>query len=136
MKAETFSRLLDQHVEEAWEQRLCEPKFKISSNVAFTMVELCAQKAPNLSRMPPFYSEMLEETQVLAQYSLSGLAAQISKATTVEELRYLRREFAQQCHPDHHGKEGKCAATSVMAAANRLIDDAILAFRGACPAKL
>jgi hypothetical protein len=129
MKAETFSRLLEQLVEEAWERRINEPHSKLSTSIAAAMVEVFAQKAPCPDRKPQPYGEMLEEPQIVAEHSLSELKAQISKAASAEDLRRLRREFAKHLHPDHCAGPSHDAATSDMAAVNRLIDEAMAAIR-------
>ena len=62
----------------------------------------------------------------MPRLSLSDLISHIGKASSMEELNRLRRQFAMCNHPDHRED---APATAEMAAANRLIDDAIASLR-------
>ncbi len=125
----SFGQLLEQlrTPEEEGAGTLSEPGFKVSAGVGLTVLALTPEKKaisqPGRSR----YEEIPEEPQGAPQLSLGDLRSQIGKATSASELRRLRREFARQSHPDRCGDS---SAAPEMAAANRLIDNAIASLRG------
>jgi hypothetical protein len=138
MKAETFGQLLAQLglLEETAGKREAGPHFRFSAGAGLAVLSLAPQKAGGPAHRAWNYEEVLEERQAAPPISLADLAREIAKATTIQELRRLRRAFARLRHPDQcHAGAGQ-AATSEMAAANRLIDDAMISLRRRCPPKL
>ncbi len=128
MMARSFSRVLEElgSAEEDGDGTLAEPQFKVSAGVGLMVTALGPQRNSGSLRKSAQYEEMHEEPEPLPQLSLPELESQIGGATTMEELRRLRRQFARSSHPD---RSEDASATSEMAAANRLIDDAIAALR-------
>ncbi len=125
----SFSRVLEElggAEEEDGDQNLGEPHFRVSARAGLTVTELGPQTRTRPQQKTGRYEVMPEEPQVPPQLSLSELTSQIGKAASMEELCHLRRQFARVSHPDHHEDP---SATSEMAAANRLIDDAIASLR-------
>jgi hypothetical protein len=126
--ARSFSRVLNDlgGAEESWESALGEPQLRISAGVGSMVAALGPEKKNGIGRAPRRYEELPEEQQPKPQLSLSDLVSQIGKATSMDELRRLRRQFARLSHPDRCDDS---SATSEMAAANRLVDDAIASLR-------
>ncbi|MGO9485856.1 MAG: hypothetical protein ACLPX9_14920 [Rhodomicrobium sp.] len=124
----SFSRVLEElgGAEEDGDKNLSEPHFRVSARAGLTVTELGPQTRTRPQQKTGRYEIMPEEPQVPPQLSLSELTSQIGKAASMEELCHLRRQFARVSHPDHHEDP---SATSEMAAANRLIDDAIASLR-------
>ncbi len=120
----SFSQLLEQlrTPEEEGDERLSEPGFKVSDGVGLMVLALTPQKKPNSQQVRPRYEEIPEEPQSAQPFSLGDLASEIGKVTSAGELRRLRRQFARLSHPDRCRDS---SAASEMAAANRLIDDAL-----------
>jgi len=131
MSAATFARLLDalDGQEDVKIPDLGGPLSKVSSDVGLTMLNLAPQKDATSPHKRHYYEEAPEEPQIAPRLSLSDLASLAGKATTAGELRRLRRSFARTCHPDRREAADHCAATSEMAAANELIDRAIISLR-------
>jgi hypothetical protein len=128
MMARSFSRVLNDlgGAEETWESALSEPQLRVSASVGSMVAALGPEKRNGLGRAPLRYEELPEEKQPEPQLSLSDLVSQTGKATSMDELRRLRRQFARLSHPDRCDDS---SANSEMAAANRLIDDAIASLR-------
>ncbi len=105
------------------------PVFRVSSNVALVVCSLTAGRTVNIIRSGGYYDEMTEEAPSAPPISLQELKGLVEKATSIEELRRLRRNFARQSHPDRLKAAENSAATSDMAAANKLIDEAISLIR-------
>ena len=126
--ARSFIRVLNDlgGAEETWERALGEPQPRVSAGVGSMVAALGPEKKNGIGRAPLRYEELPEEQQPKPQLSLSDLVSQIGKATSMDELRRLRRQFARLSHPD---RCDDLSATSEMAAANRLIDDAIASLR-------
>jgi hypothetical protein len=125
----SFSRVLNDlgGAEETWESALGEPRLRVSARAGFVVAALGPKKKDGSRRQPPGYEAMPDEPpQPEPQLSLSDLESQIGKAGSMEQLCRLRRQFARASHPDCCGDS---SATSEMAAANRLIDDAIASLR-------
>ena len=128
MMARSFSRVLEElgGAEEDGDRVLGEPQFRVSAGVGLMVTALGLEKKNGSRQKSLRYEEMPEEPEPVPQPSLSDLISQIGKATSMEELCRLRRQFARFCHPDH---SEDASATAEMAAANRLIDDAIASLR-------
>ena len=126
--ARSFTRVLNDlgGAEETWERASGEPKLRISAGVGSMVAALGPEKKNRTGRPPLRYAEMPEEPQPAPRLAFSDLAGEIGKATSMEELCRLRRQFARLSHPDRCDNS---SATSEMAAANRLIDDAIASLR-------
>ena len=124
MIAASFGQLLEQlrTPEQDGEAALSEPAFKVSAGVGLVVLALTPEKRAIPQQMPSRYEELPEEPQSAPQLSLADLKRQIGEAASAPELRRLRRLFARQSHPDLCGDS---FAASEMAAANRLIDNAI-----------
>lgn len=102
--------------------------FKLSAGVGLTVLSLAPQIKADRTEMAPRYEPLPAEQLTEPSLSLADLPSEIAKAATVRDLRRIRRRFARLCHPD------RCSDSSGdMAAANRLIDDAIAALRGRDP---
>ncbi len=131
MPIEKFSELLGRlkGTENDSDAQLNRPAFPVSSGVALVMLSLGAGRLKVSGRSRGYYEEMLEGTPVAPPLSLSELKLQITRATSIEELRRLRRKFARCSHPDCHQASDEPAAASEMAAANRLIDEALSCLR-------
>lgn len=125
MKAKGFHQLLEQLREENAEEQERRDAFKVSAGVGLAVLSLAPEKKA-AAAMPCRYEETPAKQRSEPPLSLAGLPGEIAKAATVRELRRLRRQFARQSHPDRCAAAG---ATPEMAAANRLIDDAIAALR-------
>ncbi len=129
MPIEKFSELLGRlRGSDTDNNQLGGPAFRVSSGVALVMLSLGAGFKES-GRSRGYYDEMLDGALAVPPLSLSELKLQIARATSVEELRRLRRKFARCSHPDCHQASEDAAATSDMAAANRLIDEAISSLR-------
>ena len=128
MMARSFSRVLEElgAAEEDGDRALGEPQFRVSAGVGLMVTALGLEKKNGSRQKSLRYEEMPEEPEPVPQPSLSDLISQIGKASSMEELCRLRRQFARFCHPDH---SEDASATAEMAAANRLIDDAIASMR-------
>ena len=126
--ARSFSRVMNDlgGAEESWESALGEPQLRVSAGVGSMVAALGPEKKLRIGRSPLRYEELPEEQQPKPRVSLSDLVSQIGKATSMDELRRLRRQFARLSHPDRCDDS---SATSEMAAANRLVDDAIASLR-------
>ena len=108
-----------------------DPVSRISSNVADAVLLLGAGKARRSSGGAwGYYAAEAVERPPVAPPSLADLKVQIGKAASIAELRRLRRNFATLSHPDRKAADDP-GATRQMAAANELIDQAILAMRRA-----
>ena len=105
------------------------PAFRVSSDVALVMLSLGACRAKEFGRSHGYYEEMLDGAPAAPPLSFSELKLQIARATSIDELGRLRRKFARCNHPDCHHASEDAAAASEMAAANRLIDEAISSLR-------
>jgi hypothetical protein len=106
---------------------LGEPQLRVSARAGFMVAALGPKKKEGFRRKSPRYEAMPDEPpRPEPQISLPDLESQIGKANSMEELCRLRRQFARASHPDCCGDS---SATSEMAAANRLIDDAIALLR-------
>jgi hypothetical protein len=115
------------------------PAFRVSTKVAEVMLSLGAALARSAVRASPYYEETLDSAPKpaapkpaapkLAPLSLSELKERIAKATSIAELRCLRRRFACCSHPDRHKATEGSTATREMAAANQMIDAAISSMR-------
>lgn len=106
------------------------PALRLSSSVAQVMLSIGAVRPAGVSRRPAYYEEETLAAAPLAPgFSLAELKEQIGKATSIAELRQMRRDFARARHPDHHKETDEAAAASEMAAANGLIDEAISRMR-------
>ena len=103
---------------------------RVSSSVAHVVWSLAAGRAPNFSRPAAYYEDAAAERMPDAQPpSLADLKEEIASAKSVGDLRRLRRRFARVGHPDSRKKTETTSATYQMAAANELIDKAIMAMR-------
>lgn len=124
----SFSRVLEEigGAEGDGDRDLAEPRSRVSARAGLTVTELGSQKSTQPQQKTSRYEEMPEDPQAPPPLSLSDLASQIAKAASLEELRRLRRQFARLSHPDCREDP---SATSEMAEANRLIDDAITSLR-------
>ncbi|HWJ19812.1 MAG TPA: hypothetical protein VNR65_13905 [Geobacterales bacterium] len=131
MSIENFSAVLGKLSENGGNPELDGPAFRVSTKVAEVMLSLGAAIARNAVRASPYYEETLDSAPVPAPLSLSELKEQVTRATSIAELRGLRRRFARCSHPDRHNDSEDSTATSEMAAANQLIDKAISSMR--CP---
>ncbi len=105
------------------------PAFRVSSGVAAVMLSLGAGGAKDFGRSHGYYEEMLDGAPPAPPLSFSELKLQVAQAASLDELRRLRRKFARCSHPDCHHASKDAAAASEMAAANRLIDEAISSLR-------
>jgi hypothetical protein len=132
MVARSFNRVLEDLgiAEEELDGALSEPKLRVSARAGFVVAALGPEKSTGFQPKSTRYEDTSEGTSkelpLTPQLSLPELASQIGKAVSMEELRRLRRQFARFSHPDH---SEDASATSEMAAANRLIDDAIASLR-------
>ena len=133
MPIENFSVLLGRlgSSENGGNPDLDGPAFRVSTKVAEVMLSLGAALARSAVRASPYYEETLDIAPKPAPLSLSELKEQIAKATSIAELRCLRRRFACCSHPDRHKATEGSTATREMAAANQMIDAAISSMR--CP---
>ncbi len=128
MPIEKFNELLGRLSGlDAENNKLGGPAFKVSSGVALMMLSLGAGRAKDFGRSRGYYEEMLDGAPAAPPLSFSELKLQIARATSIDELRRLRRKFARCSHPDCHSED--TAAATEMAAANRLIDEAISSLR-------
>ena len=126
---ENFSVLLGKLTEKGGNPALDGPAFRVSTKVAEVMLSLGAAFAKNAMRASPYYEELVERAPTPAPLSLLNLKEQIAKATSIAELRGLRRRFARCSHPDRHKASDDFKATCEMAAANQMIDEAISSMR-------
>ena len=111
------------------------PAFRVSTKVAEVMLSLGAALARSAVRASPYYEETLDSAPKPAApkpapLSLSELKERIAKASSIAELRCLRRRFACCSHPDRYKATEDSTATREMAAANQMIDAAISSMRG------
>jgi hypothetical protein len=128
MMARSFSRVLEElgSAAEDGDAALSEPQFRVSAGVGLMVTALGPERMNGSQPKSPRYEEMPEEPEPAPQLSLSDLTSQIGEATSMAELCRLRRQFARCNHPDHREDS---PATAEMAAANRLVDDAIASLR-------
>jgi hypothetical protein len=126
---ENFSVLLGKLAENGRNPNLDGPAFRVSTKVAEVMLSLGAALARNAARASSYYEELVESAPAPGPLSLSDLKEQIAKATSIAELRGLRRRFACCSHPDRHKASDDFKATREMAAANHMIDEAISSMR-------
>ena len=126
---ENFSVLLGKLAENGRNPNLDGPAFRVSTKVAEVMLSLGAALARNAARASSYYEELVESAPAPGPLSLSDLKEQIAKATSIAELRRLRRCFACCSHPDRHKASDDFKATREMAAANHMIDEAIRSMR-------
>ena len=133
MPIENFSVLLGRlgSSENGGNPDLDGPAFRVSTKVAEVMLSLDAAFARSAVRASPYYEETLVSAPIPAPLSLSELKEQIARATSIAELGGLRRRFARCSHPDRHNDRADSTATCEMAAANQMIDEAIISMR--CP---
>ena len=129
MSIENFSAVLGKLSENGGNPELDGPAFRVSTKVAEVMLSLGAAIARSAVRASPYYEETLDSAPVPAPLSLPELKEQVTRATSIAELRGLRRRFARCSHPDRHNDSKDSTATSEMAAANQLIDKAISSMR-------
>jgi hypothetical protein len=106
-----------------------DPVSRVSSNVAYAVLSLSAANGRSAGGASNYYAEAVERSAIAsAPPSFADLKAEVGKAASIAELRRLRRSFATVTHPDRKAADDP-AATHRMAAANELIDAAILAIR-------
>lgn len=101
------------------------PAFRVSAKVAEIMLSLDGVRARAAARVSPYDEEAAATALRQAPLTLSDLKDRVAGATSLAELRALRRRFARSCHPDRQKASDGAKATWEMAAANRMIDDAI-----------
>jgi hypothetical protein len=126
---ENFSVLLGRLTENSGNPDLDGPAFRVSTKVAEVMLSLGAALGKGAVRASSYYEELIESAPAPAPLSLLDLKEEIAKATSVAELRGLRRRFACCSHPDRHKASDDFKATREMAAANQMIDEAISSMR-------
>jgi hypothetical protein len=129
---ENFSVLLGRlgSSESAGSAELDGPTCRVSTKVAEVVLSLggaLARSAAHASSS--YYDETLDSPQIPAALTLAELKELIVKAPSIAELHGLRRRFARSSHPDRHKASEGSTATWEMAAANRMIDEAICAMR-------
>ena len=129
MSIENFSAVLGKLSENGGNPELDGPAFRVSTKVAEVMLSLGAAIARSAVRASPYYEETLVSVPVPAPLTLSELKEQITRATSIAELRGLRRRFASCSHPDRYNDTKDSTATYEMAAANQMIDQAISSMR-------
>lgn len=100
------------------------PAFRVSPKVAEVMVLLRGSVTSGASRASP-YEEEAQRQPVEPPLTLADLKERIPRASSIAELRSLRRRFAHSNHPDRHKPSEEAVATLEMSAANQLIDEAI-----------
>ncbi len=122
MPIENFSVLLGKLAEHS-SSEFAQPAFRVSTQVAEVMLSLGAVFAS--AGRAAVYSEEAARAPAPAPLSLSDLKNEIARATSVAELRGLRRRFARCSHPDCYDASKNSMATYEMAVANRMIDEAI-----------
>jgi hypothetical protein len=106
------------------------PITRVSSSVAHAVFSLGAGQTVNSAQRPSIYYEEIVGTPPSPQPpSLADLKRQVEQASSIAELHYLRRSFARACHPDRRGRSEGYSATYEMAAANEMIDRAIVSMR-------
>ncbi len=129
MSIENFSAVLGRLSENGGYPELDKPAFRVSTKVAEVMLSLGAAMARSAARASPYYEETIVSAPVPAPLSLAELKEQILGATSIAELRGLRRRFARCSHPDRYNDTEDSTATCEMAAANHMIDVAISSMR-------
>jgi hypothetical protein len=107
-----------------------ESTYRVSHNVADAMLSLAASRPLVGARAVAYYEGELNLPPSPQPPSLADLKRQIAGAGSVSDLRRLRRSFARWSHPDRRSEADDAYANFQMAAANELIDKAILALRG------
>jgi hypothetical protein len=126
MAARSFNRMLDElgGIDED-ASALSEARARISADLGFMVTALGPQKAAPQQK-GRWYGEIPEKPEIAPRLTFAELEAKIKEAASAEELRRLRRQFARFNHPDQRDDS---PANAEMAAANRLIDEAIAAFQ-------
>jgi len=127
MAARSFSRVLDElgGMEEDG-SALSEARARVPAGLGLAVTALGSQEKAAPEQKPRWYGEIPEKPDTIPRLTLPELKEKIAGAACLEELRRLRRQFARFNHPDQRGDS---PANAEMAAANRLIDEAIAAFR-------
>lgn len=127
MAAQSFNRVMDElgGVDEGG-TALGDPQFRVSADLGFVVTALGPQKKTAPERKAYWYGEIPEKPDTAPRLTLPELKQKIGEAASMEELRRLRRQFARFNHPDQREDS---PANAEMAMANRLIDEAIAAFR-------
>jgi hypothetical protein len=130
MPVEDFRGLLGR-LKEHDNETLFDPagSVRMSSGVAHAVWSLAAARAPNSTQPAAYYEDVAERSPAAQQPSLSDLRQEIAAAKSLSDLHRLRRSFARLSHPDSRKRTETTSATYQMAAANELIDEAILAMR-------
>jgi hypothetical protein len=130
MPVEDFNELLGRLSEEDRDQ--IDPNgstYRVSHNVADVVLSLAAGRASSGARAVAYYEGALDLPPPPQPPSLADLKRQIADAASIADLRRLRRSFASWSHPDRRSEANHAYANFQMAAANELIDKAILAFQ-------
>jgi hypothetical protein len=130
MPVEDFNELLGKLREQDRDQ--IDPNgstYRVSHNVADVVLSLAASQTSGGARAAAYYEGELNLPPPPQPPSLADLKRQISDAASVSDLRRLRRSFARWSHPDRRNEPDDAYANFQMAAANELIDKAILSFR-------